>query len=201
MPLRMTVADYGVGNLHSIRKSLENCGAVVTVTSDMSELVDAECMVFPGVGAFDRTMERLTPFRDVIRDRLEAGVPALGVCIGMQILFEGSDEGTVDGLGLIPGRNVRIRARVSPHMGWNTVESDDPVMDGIDDRTFYFVHSYRGNPVDAGDAVGCTEYDGERFPVLFRKHNVYGTQFHPEKSSSSGMLFLENFMQFAEEQR
>ena len=201
MPLRMTVADYGVGHLHSIRKSLENCGAVVTVTSDMSELADAECMVFPGVGAFDRTMERLTPFRDVIRDRLEAGVPALGVCIGMQILFDGSDEGTVAGLGLIPGRDVRIKARVAPHMGWNTVETDDRIMDGIDDRAFYFVHSYRGNPVDAGDAVGCTEYDGERFPVLFRKHNVYGTQFHPEKSSSSGMLFLENFMQFAEEQR
>lgn len=201
MPLNMTIADYGVGNLHSIRKSLENCGGTVTITSDISELADAECMVFPGVGAFDKTMERLAPYRDVIRDRLEAGVPALGVCIGMQILFDGSDEGSVDGLGLIPGKNVHIKARVAPHMGWNTVEGDNILLNGITDRMFYFVHSYYGLPVNPMDAVGYTEYEGERFPVLFRKYNTYGTQFHPEKSSSSGLLFLKNFIDFAEAQR
>ena len=103
MPLKVTLTDYGVGNLYSIRRSLENCGAEVSVITDMSELADAECMVFPGVGAFDKTMERLLPYCEMILSRLEAGVPALGVCIGMQIMFEGSDEGKSPGLGLIGG--------------------------------------------------------------------------------------------------
>ncbi len=197
MPLNVTLTDYGVGNLYSIKRSLENCGANVRLVTDMRDVLDAECIVFPGVGAFDRTMERLQPYRDDIREMLLSGTPALGICIGMQILFEGSDEGTVSGLGLYKGHNSRIKARIVPHMGWNTVESQDPLMDGVGDRHFYFVHSYHGCP-EEDITVGTTEYEGETIPAFFRKANTYGTQFHPEKSSVSGMTFLRNFISFAE---
>ena len=200
MPLKVTVTDYGVGNLYSITRSLERCGAEVEVVSDMSKVLDAECIVFPGVGAFDRTMEKLLPYRDGIRSRLEAGVPALGICIGTQILFEGSDEGSRPGLGFYRGRVVRMQGKVLPHMGWNSVETDDPILEGTPDRMFYFVHSYCGEPSEPV-CIGTTEYEGSRFGSLFRKGNVYGTQFHPEKSSVTGMRVLKNFIDFAEAQR
>lgn len=197
--MRIVVADYGVGNLHSIRKSLERNGASVTVTSDMEDLLGAGCIVFPGVGAFDRTMERLVPYRAGIRERLLSGVPALGICIGAQVLFGSSEEGTSEGIGVFDGRVVGITARQVPHMGWNTVDTEDPLMDGIKDRQFYFAHSYRCDARRGSDVVGTTEYEGTVFPSLFRTANVYGSQFHPEKSGPSGLEFVKNFIEFAEE--
>lgn len=200
MPLNISIADYGVGNLYSIRRSLESCGAKVKVLDDMAGLRDAECIVFPGVGAFDATIRRLLPLREEISDMLKGGVPALGICIGMQILFEGSDEGAHPGLGIYRGRVERLQCRIIPHMGWNQVISEDPLLEGIPDDNFYFVHSYYGNPKEDGITLGTTEYEGLEFPVLFRKYNTYGTQFHPEKSSSSGRRVLQNFISFAEGQ-
>ncbi|MBO4568677.1 MAG: imidazole glycerol phosphate synthase subunit HisH [Candidatus Methanomethylophilaceae archaeon] len=196
--MKVTVTDYGVGNLFSITRSLEKCGAEVEVVSDMSKVLDAECIVFPGVGAFDRTMEKLLPYRDGIRSRLESGVPALGICIGMQILFEGSDEGSRPGLGFYRGRVGRMHGKVLPHMGWNSVVSEDPIFEGVPDNMFYFVHSYCGRE-DEPIRVGSTEYEGAEFGSMFKKQNVYGTQFHPEKSSVTGMRVLRNFIEFAEE--
>ncbi len=196
--LSISLADYGVGNLHSLKKALEVSGANVTVVTDMKELLDAECIAFPGVGAFDKTMEKLLPYRDDIRRKLESGVPCLGICIGMQILMDGSDEGTSPGLGFMNGRVVRLQAEHTPHMGWNSVESDDLMMDGIDNRYFYFAHSYHGIPAEEGVAKGTTEYEGHVMPTLFRKKNTVGSQFHPEKSSTSGLAFLKNFIGFAE---
>lgn len=197
MPVNISLADYGVGNLHSIRKALENCGAKVKVLTRMKGLIDAECVVLPGVGAFSRTMEKLLPYKEDIVKRLDSSVPCLGICIGAQILFEGSEEGSSPGLGFISGRVVRLSGKRVPHMGWNTVETDDDIFRGIESRHFYFAHSYYGNP-EEDVVVGTTEYHS-RFPTLFRKANTYGTQFHPEKSSASGMRFLENFVMFAEE--
>jgi len=194
--LKVSLADYGVGNLHSIKKALELCGATVTVVEDMSLLPQAECVVLPGVGAFDRTMERLLPYREAILERLNDGVPCLGICIGMQILFERSEEGDSPGLGFLQGKVVRLNAPRSPHMGWNQVISDDEIMRGIEDPHFYFAHSFHGQPED-DSAVGRTEYFGT-IPTLFHKGNTYGTQFHPEKSSSAGLQFLRNFVRFAE---
>jgi glutamine amidotransferase len=199
MSLRITLADYGVGNLHSIRKALELCGAEVNVVEDMSLLPEAECIVLPGVGAFDRTMERLLPFKEEIVSRLTDGVPCLGICIGMQILFQESDEGLSPGLGYLHGRVVRLKAPRIPHMGWNQVISDDPIMNNVADPHFYFAHSFHGRPEDYSD-VGHTDYY-ERLPTLFHKGNTYGTQFHPEKSSTAGLRFLDNFVHFAEEKR
>jgi glutamine amidotransferase len=198
MSLNISITDYGVGNLYSIRRSLENCGANVTVVEDMRDVLDAECIVFPGVGAFDRTMEKLIPYREAICERLEDGTPALGICIGMQILFEGSDEGSSPGLGFYDGRVRKLDCKVIPHMGWNQVVTEDPLLDGVKDNNFYFVHSYYGSPADSAITLGTTEYEGTVFESFFRKKNTYGTQFHPEKSSVSGRKFLQNFISFAE---
>lgn len=197
--LNISLADYRVGNLHSLKKSLENCGAKVTVVTDMKDLLDAECLAFPGVGAFDKTMEALLPYKEEICKKLESGVPGIGICIGTQILTGGSEEGTSPGLGFIDGNTVRLRAKQVPHMGWNMVDTDDALMDGIENRHFYFAHSYYCEPNDASMIRGTTEYEGIRIPTMFRKKNFVGTQFHPEKSSTSGLRFISNFVRFAEE--
>ena len=198
MALNIVMADYGVGNLHSIKKALENCGATVEVVTDMKNLLDAECVVLPGVGAFDKTMERLLPYREDIVKKLNSGTPCLGICIGMQIMFESSAEGVEPGLGFLGGRVVRLEAPRVPHMGWNQVQCNDKLFRGISSPYFYFAHSYHGSPKE-DVTIGTTEYFG-RIPTLFRKANTYGTQFHPEKSSASGMNFLRNFVAFAEDQ-
>ena len=197
--MRITLADYGVGNLHSIRKALERFGASVACVTDMGELLNAECVVFPGVGAFDKAMERLQPFREGVGVLLESGVPALGICVGAQIMLDSSEEGAAPGVGFISGRVIKLDAGMTPHMGWNTVESGDALLDGIDDRHFYFAHSYRCSPSDASAVAGTTEYEGRTFPSLLRKANFYGTQFHPEKSGESGLELISNYIDFAEE--
>jgi len=196
MTLKTAIADYGVGNLHSIRKALEICGATPYIVEDMRELLEAECIVLPGVGAFDKTMEKLAPVRDQLVERLEDATPCLGICIGAQILFQGSEEGKVPGLGYYKGQVMKLKAKRVPHMGWNSVASDDPILDGITSPFFYFAHSYHGSPEEEV-VIGTTDYFGE-VRTLFLKGNTYGTQFHPEKSSASGMQFLRNFVRFAE---
>ena len=196
--LSISLADYGVGNLHSLRKSLEICGAKVTVVSDMKDLLDAECIAFPGVGAFDKTMEKLLPYREQIVDRLRSGTPCIGICIGAQIMMQGSEEGTSPGIGVMEGKVVKLKAERIPQMGWNIVDTDDELFSGIENRYFYFAHSYHGEPTEKDVVKGTTEYEGVRFPTLFRKWNTVGCQFHPEKSSTSGMQFLRNFIRFAE---
>ncbi len=196
MPMSVAIADYGVGNLHSIQKAIELCGADPTIVSDMSKLMEAECIVFPGVGAFSRAMERLVPFRDAVLEKFDDDTPCLGICIGAQILFNGSEEGATQGLGFLKGSVVRLKSGKLPHMGWNTVDSDDPLLDSIGSRYFYFAHSFYGNPEEEV-TVGTTDYS-HVFPSIFRKRNVIGTQFHPEKSSASGLRFLRNFIDFAE---
>ncbi len=194
--VRVSVADYGVGNLHSIRKALELAGARPVVESNMRNLLSAEVIVLPGVGAFDSAMERLLPYRDIILDRLESGTPCLGICVGAQILFEGSEEGRGPGLGFIKGQVVKLKAERVPHMGWNKVRSDDRFFDGVTSPYFYFAHSFHGRP-EEDVAIARTDYFGE-FPSAFRKKNVLGVQFHPEKSSASGATFLRNFVKFIE---
>lgn len=194
--VRVAVADYGVGNLHSIRKALELAGARPVIEPNMRNLLEAEAVVFPGVGAFDSAMERLLPYREIINDRLEAGTPCLGICIGAQILFEGSEEGKGPGLGFIKGRVVRLKAERVPHMGWNRVDSQDTAFAGVPSPYFYFAHSFHGSPAE-DVVISTTDYYGV-FPSAFRKKNVLGVQFHPEKSDVSGAKFLSNFVRFIE---
>lgn len=196
MPLKMAIADYGVGNLHSIRKALEICGAAPYIVEDPGELLEAKCIIFPGVGAFDRTMEKLQPIKRALVRKLEDATPCLGICIGAQILFEDSEEGKTKGLGFYHGEVIRLKADRVPHMGWNRVEGEDSILEGIESPYFYFAHSYHGNPSEE-IVIGRTDYFGQ-IPTLFLKGNTYGTQFHPEKSSASGLKFLKNFVRFAE---
>jgi glutamine amidotransferase len=193
--VKVSLADYGVGNLHSIKKALEISGADVTIVENMGLLENAECIVFPGVGAFDKTMERLLPHKEKIKEMLENGIPALGICIGMHILFEGSEEGSSEGIGFFKGSVKKLEAKRIPHMGWNSVDSGDPILEGIENRKFYFAHSYYAKP-EENVSIGKTEYEGISIDTLFKKENVYGCQFHPEKSSSSGLKMIADFLDF-----
>jgi glutamine amidotransferase len=196
------VVDYGMGNRRSVEKALEHVGAKVVVTNDHGELRAAEGLVVPGVGAFPLAMKRLNELglAGLIRERAGEGVPVLGICLGMQLLFEGSDElEPTDGLGLIEGHVAPLQAgglRV-PHIGWNEVLFERPsvLTEGLPPAgcAFYHVHSLAPRPSRPQDVVGTTEY-GERFATIVGRDSILGVQFHPEKSSAHGLRMLGNFV-------
>lgn len=189
-----------MGNRRSVQKALERVGAVAAITRDRAALMAADGLVVPGVGAFPLAMRRLAELglEDLLRDRVAAGVPLLGVCLGMQLLFERSEElEPTPGLGLIEGEVTRLHApelRI-PHIGWNEVriERESPLTAGLGaGRPFYHVHSYAARPAHDEDVVGSTEY-GERFATIVQRGSVFGVQFHPEKSSADGLRMLGAF--------
>lgn len=186
--------DYGVGNLHSLRKALEAAGAEPVITTDPADLDRAAVAVLPGVGAFGAVMERLEGARSVLGERHREGRPILGVCIGSQVLHEASSESPgVPGLGLVAGAVERLPASAGkvPHMGWNQIDAGkDPLFDGLDGRPYaYYVHSYAA-PV-LPETVATTTY-GMVFSAAVRSGNTVGIQFHPEKSSAVGARILTN---------
>jgi len=202
----VVVVDYGLGNLRSVTRGLERADAAVTVSDDPGALDDADGVVLPGVGAFGDGMENAGPFRDALTDAADEGRPLFGICLGMQMLLTSSEEadregqGDVRGLDLIPGRNVRFTGDVKvPHMGWNELDvtRDHPLVDGVNGEYAYFVHSYYASPEDDHHTVAETEY-GERFPAVVANDagNVFGTQFHPEKSGETGLRILRNFVDY-----
>jgi len=203
--MNVTVIDYGVGNLRSLRRGLERAGADVVVSSDPDDIRDAGALVLPGVGAFRECVANSEPFHDVLVEKAE-DTPILGVCVGLQLMYDESTEGaadgdTVEGLGLIGGRVERLPDSVKvPHMGWNelTPERDHPLVDGIDEGEYaYFVHSYCAAVTDR--TIASCEY-GRRFAAVAANEagNVMGTQFHPEKSGETGLAILGNFVDYAE---
>jgi len=196
--MKITIADYGIGNLHSIRKGLEKAGAETEIVSDMRLLPDARCLVFPGVGAFGEAMRKLGPVKELIRERLEAGIPALGICLGMQILLDASEEAEEEGLGFIRGKVRRLDADRIPQMGWNDVIfSNDRIFEGVRSGTqFYYANSYVCFP-EEGEPIAESVYGRTRFVSALKKKNTYGFQFHPEKSSVAGLRVLRNFVEFA----
>lgn len=189
--MRLVLFDYGTGNLHSLRKALERHGADVVVGA---ELAGADGLVLPGVGAFGAAAERLAPHAGAIRGAVADGLPVLGICLGMQLLLDASDEGPGAGLGLVPGRVRPLRARRVPHMGWNVVESRDPLFDGVAGERLYFANSYVADPVADADVIAWTRHEDDRFPAAVRRGRVMGTQFHPEKSGPAGLRLLGNFV-------
>jgi glutamine amidotransferase len=196
--VRVSIMDYGVGNLHSIAKGLERAGASVEIVSDPVMLLESESIVFPGVGAFGAAMETLRPILPALRRRIDDGMPTLGVCLGMQILFERSEESPGEGVAALRGEVRMLRAERIPQMGWNDViPLEDPLFDGVPGRTqFYFANSYVCHP-DEAVGVAKTEY-GESFPSAVRKGALCGVQFHPEKSGPPGLRLLANFIRIAE---
>jgi imidazole glycerol-phosphate synthase subunit HisH len=199
----MTVAlvDYGMGNRRSVEKALEHVGARVARTADRATIGGADAIVVPGVGAFPEAMRRLGALGldGLIRERAAAGVPVLGICLGMQLLFDRSDEHEgAAGLGLLPGSVTRLDAPglKIPNIGWNMVSFSRPstLTEGLGDAAaFYHVHTFACRPRDAADVVGRGEY-GERFVSIVERGNVMGVQFHPEKSSLDGLALLRNFV-------
>ncbi|MDE3132919.1 MAG: imidazole glycerol phosphate synthase subunit HisH [Acidobacteriota bacterium] len=205
---RIAVVDYGMGNRRSVEKALAHVGAVASITGDPRALAQADALVLPGVGAFPRGMRNLHShgLDRVLQERVAAGTPLLGVCLGMQLLFDSSTElgGLTPGLGLIPGEVRALDAgglRV-PHIGWNEVrfERPSPLTAELPaaGAPFYHVHSYAAHPADAGNVVGTTVY-GERFATIVARGSVYGTQFHPEKSSGDGLALLASFVRLVRE--
>jgi glutamine amidotransferase len=202
----VALVDYGLGNLRSATRGLERAGARVSLTDDPGALDDADGIVLPGVGAFSEGMENAEPVRDALVDAAGAGRPLFGICLGMQMLLTSSEEadrvgqGDAQGLDLVPGRNVRFReGQKVPHMGWNelSVEREHPLVEGVDGRYAYFVHSYYASPDDEAAVVATTDY-GVRFPSVVANEagNVFGTQFHPEKSGETGLRILRNFVEY-----
>jgi imidazole glycerol-phosphate synthase subunit HisH len=200
-PVEIAVVDYGMGNRRSVEKAFEHVGARATLTSDHARLRAAAGVVVPGVGAFPRAMERVRELGldDLLRERVEAGTPVLGICLGMQLAFDSSTElGGATGLGIVPGevRALEAGALKLPHIGWNEVHlaaSGSPLIDGLPDRcAFYHVHSFAPTPSNAEDILGTAEYGG-LFVTAVQRGSFYGVQFHPEKSSAAGLRLLGNF--------
>jgi glutamine amidotransferase len=199
MTARIAILDYGMGNLRSVEKALEHIGATATITSEAAEVRAADGVILPGVGAFPKAMERVRELGldELIAERREAGVPILGICLGLQLLFDSTTElGGADGIGLLPGEVAQLDADglKVPHIGWSPMrwERESPLAAGIESETpFYFVHSYAPRPA-AADLLGTAAY-GARFACAAERDNVFGVQFHPEKSSAAGLRLLSNF--------
>ena len=197
---RIAILDYGMGNLRSVEKALERVGAEAEITSDPERVRAADGVILPGVGAFPKAMERVRELSldELISERLGAGTPVMGICLGLQLLFESSIEGDgAKGLSLLPGTVEPLAANELkvPHIGWSPVRwaRESRLTEGLGpEPPFYFVHSFTPRPESEGDVLGTAAY-GERFTCAVDRHPVYGAQFHPEKSSAAGLRLLENF--------
>jgi imidazole glycerol-phosphate synthase subunit HisH len=200
----ITIVDYGVGNLNSILNMLSRCEVDSEVTSDRDRIALADRIILPGVGAFDAAIAKLTELEliQVLKQKALDGTPMLGVCLGAQLLLDGSDEGKMSGLGLIRGRckkfdHNKIKPLRVPHMGWADVEFKDqsaPLSSSFDEQPrFYFVHSYYLDCADDADVLATTVY-GIEFPCIIGRKNIFGVQFHPEKSHKFGAQLLNNFV-------
>lgn len=201
------IIDYGMGNLFSVSKALERLEVPYFISEDKEELIKADALILPGVGSFKDAMERLneTGLTEMTRDYASSGKPLLGICLGMQLLFEESEEnGITQGLKLLPGRVTRFPGKTKtgeeykvPHMGWNRLAfvNSSPIINKIEEDFVYFVHSYFVNTEEKEVVIASSTYDVE-VPAVVGRNNIYGMQFHPEKSSKLGMKLLRNFTEF-----
>ena len=192
--MRVTLFDYGAGNIHSLAKALATtAGAEVRVQVDPVKALDTDVLILPGVGAFGAAAARLEPGREQMRQALQEGLPCLGICLGMQLLFEGSDEGEGRGLAVFKGWVTRLQAKHVPHIGWNSVE-EDAAVSGAKLDSVYYAHSFVCRAEEPDVVSGWTTHEDDRFPASVRRGKVLGVQFHPEKSSAAGVRFVQAFL-------
>jgi len=202
---KIGIIDYGMGNLHSVKNALDFIGADSVVTDDIDELRMADGLILPGVGAFPDAMERLnaTGLSEFVKESVKTK-PLLGICLGMQLLFDRSHEFRLcDGLGLIPGEVIRMNpdGLKVPHMGWNSLKiiNKSPIAASLSDGDYvYFVHSYRAEMKNRANLVAVADY-GEEIPAIVQNGNAYGCQFHPEKSESIGLGILREFRRIVDD--
>ncbi|MDY3361065.1 MAG: imidazole glycerol phosphate synthase subunit HisH [Clostridium celatum] len=198
----IVIIDYGMGNLKSVYNALSTLNLPCKISSDISDIKNAEKLILPGVGAFNEAMDNLCNYRliDVIKDKVNNGCPLLGICLGMQMLFEEGYEGEIrNGLGFIKGKIKRIEPKKYvklPHIGWNRLETNNynNILYGVSEENFvYYVHSFMARDMEDVNLVAYSEYGGVKIPGLVNKDNIYGAQFHPEKSGEIGLKILRNF--------
>jgi imidazole glycerol-phosphate synthase subunit HisH len=197
--MRVTLFDYGAGNLHSLLKALDGPRVELRVETDPILAIETDVLVLPGVGAFGAAAERLAPGREAMRAAILRGLPAIGICLGMQLLFDASDEGVGSGLGVIPGRVGRLRAARVPQIGWNAIEpvGTDELFAAAPLPMAYYANSFVCRPHDASFVTAWTQHEDDRFPAVVRAGRAIGVQFHPEKSSAPGLRFLRAFLDTA----
>lgn len=192
---RITIFDYGAGNLHSLAKAVASFGTEPVVEVDPVRAIDTDVLLLPGVGAFTPAAERLAPGLREMRAALAGGLPCLGICLGMQLLFDASDEGPGAGLGLIAGQVERIAAQRLPQIGWNSADdASDHLFAESGLRDVYYANSFICRPTDVSHVTSWSTHEGDRFPASVRAGRTVGVQFHPEKSSSAGVAFVHAFL-------
>lgn len=194
--MRIAVFDYGAGNLHSLVKALDGPARALRVETDAAAAVrDTDVLVLPGVGAFAPAAARLAAGRDAMRAAIRDGMPTLGICLGMQLMFDGSDEGPGDGLGIFAGRVTRLDAPRLPQIGWNALEDrNDGLLAASRLDVAYYANSFACRPADPSVVTAWSTHGGDRFPAAVRRGACVGVQFHPEKSSAPGRRFVEAFL-------
>jgi imidazole glycerol-phosphate synthase subunit HisH len=194
--VNVAIYDYGTGNLHSLAKAFEDAGAHVKLEADPAIALQFDALVLPGVGAFGAASSRLSVHAPALRAALASGHPCLGICLGMQLLFDSSEEGEGAGISAFRGRVSKLHARRTPHMGWNDVNiiQPDPLFNGIPEMLAYYANSYVAQPNSDGSVLAWSEYEHERFPAVVRRDRTWGVQFHPEKSGETGLRLIRNFL-------
>lgn len=196
--MRVTIFDYGAGNLHSLAKALESPDATVSVEADATRATDTDVLVLPGVGAFGAAVDQLGSGRGGMRAAILGGLPTLGICLGMQLLFDRSEEdgGAAAGLGVIAGTVTRLRAARVPQIGWNGIEAveGESAFRSSPLHVAYYANSYVCRPTDQRTVIAWSDCDGDRFPAAVQAGSTLGVQFHPEKSSRAGVEFLRTWV-------
>jgi glutamine amidotransferase len=213
--MKIVVIDYDIGNVRSILNAFEKVGVIPILSREKEEILDADALVLPGVGAFYHGMKNLNRYSlvEILKEYAKSDKPLLGICLGMQMLLDESEEfGITSGIGLISGKVVKLPLRDKeneklPHVSWNEIESkninwNNTILENIDEKSdVYFVHSYVALPSDENNILSTTFYSDSRFCSAIKKGNIYGCQFHPEKSAKDGLKILENFIKIAKENK
>jgi glutamine amidotransferase len=193
--MRVTLFDYGAGNLHSLAKALRGDGRDVRLDTNARTALDTDLLVLPGVGAFAPAARALADGRNAIREAIASGLPCFGICLGMQLMFDMSDEGEGSGLGLFAGHVSKLRTPRTPQIGWNSLDDvNDPLFGGARLGTAYYANSFVCRPADESIVTAWSTHEGDRFPAAVRKGHLLGVQFHPEKSSAPGLAFVREYL-------